>query len=684
MLIKRVILNNIRSYVHETINFPNGKVLLSGDIGSGKSTILLAIEFALFGLMRNNLNGNTLLRNGTDSGSVELHLEINKNKIIINRKLKRSNKSIIQDNGHIIINGETKVGTATELKQKILELLNYPHELLTKNKSLIYRYTIYTPQEQMKHILFCDHDERLEILRRIFDIDKYKRINDNVKIISNYLREEKKYLKGTTTDLDLKIELFKNNENEIKEYEQKIEKIKPEQEKTENQVKELVNKRNEIEDKIKELTSIENELKILNNNLKNKLDYKKDLVTEINEINDKIIKEPIKKLKPIENYENTKKELNKQKNELNEKIREIITKISYFQTLNLTANNIKKEIYDLNFCPTCKQEVSSNHKDLVFEKENKKILENSQKIELYKQEQEKIQSRLQEINNLIENTDKIKQEIEIENLKQKRINEMHERLIKLNEEHEKTKTEIGKYNLEINEKYKQLEQMEIIKKNYENLKNELNKAESSLNQIQFKNQELKIKLDHLKQNSINLNKEIELKRNNYKKLQKYDHLYDWLNKHFTELISTIEKNILLKVHSEFNSYLEKWFSILVNEDDFSINLNETFSINIEQNGYKLDYENLSGGEKTAAALAYRLALNQVINNLVNTINTKNLIILDEPTDGFSNKQLDNMHLLLNEINASQIILVSHEKKIEHLVDNVINFIKKEHISSAYY
>ena len=49
MILKQLSLQNIRSYLNETVTFPDGNVLLSGDIGGGKSTILLAVEFALFG-----------------------------------------------------------------------------------------------------------------------------------------------------------------------------------------------------------------------------------------------------------------------------------------------------------------------------------------------------------------------------------------------------------------------------------------------------------------------------------------------------------------------------------------------------------------------------------------------------------------------------------------------------------
>ncbi len=59
-----------------------------------------------------------------------------------------------------------------------------------------------------------------------------------------------------------------------------------------------------------------------------------------------------------------------------------------------------------------------------------------------------------------------------------------------------------------------------------------------------------------------------------------------------------------------------------------------------QQDYEIDYAYLSGGERTAVALAYRLALNQVINKLMSKIKTRDLVILDEPTDGFSTNQLD--------------------------------------------
>ena len=124
MELKKIILNNIRSYENQEINFPEGSTLLSGDIGAGKTSILLGIEFALFGLQPGQ-RGHSLLKNNKNHGSVLLEFELDGKEIIIERNLKRG-KTISQDSCSIIIDGEKKEISVSELKDIVLELLDYP------------------------------------------------------------------------------------------------------------------------------------------------------------------------------------------------------------------------------------------------------------------------------------------------------------------------------------------------------------------------------------------------------------------------------------------------------------------------------------------------------------------------------------------------------------------------------
>ena len=72
-----------------------------------------------------------------------------------------------------------------------LELLNYPKEF-SKKQNILYKFTVYTPQEEMKQIILEDPDARVNTLRHVFGIDKYKRILENISLLLSKIREEKR------------------------------------------------------------------------------------------------------------------------------------------------------------------------------------------------------------------------------------------------------------------------------------------------------------------------------------------------------------------------------------------------------------------------------------------------------------------------------------------------------------
>ena len=177
-----------------------------------------------------------------------------------------------------------------------------------------------------------------------------------------------------------------------------------------------------------------------------------------------------------------------------------------------------------------------------------------------------------------------------------------------------------------------------------------------------------------------LQKDIFKKEQIRKELSHIRGLQDWLEDKFLPMITLTEANVLATLRQNFSKTFNEWFSILVS-DVLTARLDEDFTPIISQQDYEIDYDFLSGGERTAVALAYRLALNQVLNSLLSKIKTKDVIILDEPTDGFSEQQLDKMRDIFEQLEYKQMILVSHEQKIEGFVDRVVR-IKKEGNSFA--
>jgi len=810
MLIKSLKLTNIRSYINEEIIFPEGSVLLSGDVGSGKSSILLAIEFALFGIRRTELPGSLLLRKGKSNGSVELKFNIDNKDIVVKRTLKKTKDDVQQDTGYIIIDGIKKEGTAVELKSMLFDLLGYPKELVTKSKSLIYRYTVYTPQEEMKKILLEDEEQRLNILRKVFAIDKYRRIRGNTDIFIKTLKEKKKEFDGRLIDLEDKKAEKAKQENELSNLTVKLDELYPELEKIKS---ELTKKRKELtklEQEIKELNSLKKESEINNSKIKEKNLQLKKNQQNITELDEQLntLKKKLEEFKQelseeeLENQLNTnEKELNeiKQKKtvleeristtkskikdikeeltekaciiaELNEKdflhkqlavlvsgkksillkseetanaLEEIKKRIRESEIKRKSSEEIIQNISSVEKCPTCYQDVPVEHKERITANENKKLSELDAQLKNLNIENEQTITAMQKLKEQLDS-------LHIEEKKLERVDEMISNLSqrskaiaekelllsgleKEDKEYTLSLNNLSKINLEekantilalkqklkdarekkhltslLNDKNNSLTRLsneqETLKKDTESLKKAIEGIEKQLKEkegiedaynaqkkefdtilTKEKDTEIKIaSLDKEKQgitNIINsLKKEITIKLGYKKNLKKLNNLQNWLEGYFIKLMNVIEKHVMLRVNREFNELLTGWFDTLMESETLNVRLDDRFTPIIEQDGYEIDINSLSGGEKTSLALAYRLALNKVINELITGVKTKDIIVLDEPTDGFSSEQLDKVRTVLEQLKIKQVIIVSHESKIESFVDNIIRVDKENNVS----
>jgi len=211
-------------------------------------------------------------------------------------------------------------------------------------------------------------------------------------------------------------------------------------------------------------------------------------------------------------------------------------------------------------------------------------------------------------------------------------------------------------------------------------KEELNKNLQEERQAEISLAEVNKELDLTKKEIMSLEASISEKEKSKNKLANLLELHDWLSSTFLSLIEFTERNVLIKIRQEFSKVFKKWFRMLVPQESLTVRLDESFSPIILFNDFEMEYSFLSGGERTASALAYRLALNQTINSILSEIKTKEIVILDEPTDGFSDQQLDRIREVLQELNVSQLIIVSHEQKIESFVNTIIKVKKIEDVS----
>ena len=749
MFIKSVRLHNIRSYLDEEVHFPQGSVLLSGDIGSGKSTILLAIEFALFGISKGMLSGDALLRHDKQSGFVELCFSLDKNEVAIRRSLKRLKDSIRQDEGFLVINSVKQFCTAEELKARVLELLGYPKELLRKSKGLIYRFTVYTPQEEMKRILFEDPQLRLDTLRQVFQVEKYKLVKEGAAVVMQALREKKRELSARIDDLPQKKQQVKELLSELAAVEQKLAALMPAIGKTEQLFQQSQAALKSVEDKARQLNLAKSQLAAA----LAVLDEKKRLIASKDaevvqarndsarlklqvQDNSAAITQLSSCLSRLEAFSESLLKDAGMKSSLEgellaaEQLRfEVESEISRAEALKSSSLQLQQKISVLSSCPTCLQPVSVGHKHKISSEEQAKVAMLEAKLGAAFEKKTAVADKIKRLkaglselqakeNAAARLASELKQYFELASsfgagiheeaasssmavadmqadlgilvAVKKKLDSGREKLFMISEKErfiQAAEKLAGGYREEANLLASRREELSALISSFGDVESEIATLQGSLDVIAGEKTRLMVQnasLGKEKENVNNLLKllsdEVGRKEAAREELESANNVNYWLGEMFMNLVAVIEKHVMMKVHQEFDELFREWFVMLMGNENLTARIDEEFTPVVEVNGFGIPVENLSGGEKTSCALAYRLALNMVINNLVSTIRTKDTLILDEPTDGFSAEQLNKLRDVLAQLGLPQIIIVSHEERIETFVQHVMNISKEQHVS----
>ncbi|HEV2449195.1 MAG TPA: hypothetical protein VGU43_02150, partial [Thermoplasmata archaeon] len=143
----------------------------------------------------------------------------------------------------------------------------------------------------------------------------------------------------------------------------------------------------------------------------------------------------------------------------------------------------------------------------------------------------------------------------------------------------------------------------------------------------------------------------------------------WVKGEFRQGLIELERRRLARAHAEFTRLLSQYFSRLIDDPTLLARCDAAFTPEVELEGESTPAEALSGGERTALALAYRLAMGAMVRGSGRL--KLDTLILDEPTDGFSPEQVLRLGELLASLAAPQLLLVSHERQLEAIADHVV-------------
>ena len=256
-MIEFIELKNWKTHEHTMLNFAKGTNVLVGQMGAGKSSVMDAISYALFGtfpaLQHKRVGISDIIKNVPVQESyaeVRLGLSLDGNEYIIERRLELAGGSTAK----ISKNGSIMQSQPQRVNEYIENLLKMDYDLFSR--------AIYSEQNNLDYFLELRSSERKDVIDELLGLDKFAIAEDNVTSLINRIKELASQQEANAANFDIK----KLNE-QLSVAKDELAKLKKEGE-------ELISKRLEHAEKLKK---VEKELKELQERNAKKISLEKEL-----------------------------------------------------------------------------------------------------------------------------------------------------------------------------------------------------------------------------------------------------------------------------------------------------------------------------------------------------------------------------------------------------------------------
>ncbi len=679
-MITSIELGDFLAHSDTKLEFENGVTVFVGDNGTGKSSIIDGITFALFGQHTRKSNKG-LIKRGSNQGFAKIGFSISGKKYEAVRKI--DSKGTLSATFSEILNGERVEIAAGERKQfgesmthEVEKRIGLDFEKL-KIASIV-------QQGELNAIINAKPKEFKELLNAIIGIDKLDVASESMKIVNKEFREKIREKIGYD---DTHIELLSHD---LERYKNEIDNAKPEKDQLEIKQIELQNIVEELRRKVEIETPKIDKINQLELRKKELLAYAKKAILEIqHEINEKERK--IKDCQGCFEHVNLKEELESKITKVEKAIEDILKKIQ--EMTSLMASLKEKQVLASklqiknNKCPVCDSKVEKLNPLFQEEhlKEELKSLQESisskgKERDLYNQKRREFSDKLQHVRNAEatlrahsinnkEELEKIQKDVEIKKQNIQKIPLTDENLL-----------EISKIDSHAGMIFENISKLEIETKGFNeqeflNLKKSVNEKQILLSQI---DQQMGAILENISKG----NEQINIIQSVISELQVIKEYMINLNEIQLNIFNrdgpvaiSLRSWSLNTISAKASEYLA-----LLNTKIQRIQLTEKardISIICNSKSEELDLESLSGGEKVSVALALRLGMASLLG-----ASNLNLMILDEPTthlDAERKKSLVGVLSQLSNISNSetpmQFMIITHDTEIfeDSTVEQIYKF-----------
>ncbi|WP_449461723.1 SMC family ATPase [Tardisphaera miroshnichenkoae] len=791
MIIESLEMENIRSHRSTTVRFDEGVTLIEGDVGSGKSSMLKAIQFALFG----SGDPRSLLSYGKDEGRVTLSFRVADRRYVVVRSLHRVGDKVRTTKGYWQDETSAVPMSASQLNEKVMEVLGIKGSERARRLP-IWEYAFYTPQERLKAIL-SDKEVRSNAISAAFNTQKYKRAVINAQRLTAYLSNEVLKYESYSSDLEAKEQELKGLQKQVTSVEGDLKKAQAELEAARAERDRAKADHDQADRAFNEAaltaSGLQHEVDVVSSDVKSdavmiheierRIEENKaklagivaelskplpsfrpssEVKSEMNELQGQIYAEQLKATQMrgrLEDYQKALRQLPKSPPRLSRSLQDVEREIEAIQDQLNELKSVDMELrrFDQSYdemaqkgkCPCCGREIdrdlaiklkedASRKRDEIkrqisqltervskLKAERDAVADLQRKLDLYENQKSTVNDLEKELTKML-NDEGLQEQGDIVAAVQeaiegisKRIDYMRSQVRELNDELNRSielekevslrqrlegeKEEIERSIEDDGDRVAKLkddmktkeEQLKVLK---EQLGEALSKRDAALSAANIAKEayeaaeerlgeklsayrSLNAKRADLKDRIALLSREVDDKRDARARASEAREVVDWLKDLFIPLVIEIEQEVLARLNQEFQDKFSAFFSVLIGDPQKKVYTDEEFSPKMEHGGIEMDIdEGPSGGERSSMALAYRLALNEVAREVAGL--SVDLIILDEPTDGFSSEQLSRFRELIDALNARQVIVVSHEKELESAADRIIVTSKEGEASSV--
>ncbi len=685
MKLESMRLENIRSHVKTVIPFVRGFNCLVGGLGQGKSTVLYAFDFVLFGdpLGRSY---DYLLREGAEGGKVTAVFVQDGRTYKLQRALRRRGNGISQDIDLLRFYQDGKL-LASSKNDAVAEEL----KALTGLDKNLFREVVWVRQEHLKELLDITPRQRQKKLDQLFGLSDYEVAWSGLHLFEKEYEVEKDVLERDADVIRISkleadyigaVEDFSSVASQLKDAEKKLGDAETALNEATARLEGLEELRRETE--ALQRREIQIQTNIVNSKnrfreLANQTETNKRRLDELRELLEQMEKKEKSHRNELQEIglgaDKTVEDLRVYLSAVDEQLRDIggeqeATKREIGASLNRISSLITE-----NKCPTCLQNLTGDYKKSLLENLQEEKGEREKKLAELQKNMDKLKSLHSKVNLIYSSLQQLTPRIkDVKN----QVDERHEILSKFSAEVEEaqeqekmlqkqlaeTREEIAKFDVT------ELESARELQKNA--FTDHLN-AKNEMKNLERRKGDLALRVDELKERLDNAQKKVERK-------EKIGRLLGII-----ERIRGAYRSIQPKLRSEFVKYLQRTVQQVLDSlvgdvgPVLIVRVDETYSPFVSsETGYEREVSNLSGGERTLLAFAYRIGLGQLIMQS-RTGHGLYMLLLDEPTEslGREDGSVDRLAEAISRFKAiEQIIAVTHNEAFAEKAEHVIR-IKKE-------